>query len=90
MTFRVLDVMNKGFFKHRVELEALETTIVDRIRFRINAVGLSVVDIHQELKFENGDRVSVCVPKNFRVGDNLDAKIVSHAVSSRRWQRISR
>jgi hypothetical protein len=90
VSFRIIDIIRRGFFKQRVAIEALEPVIVDRIRFRINAVGMSVVAAHQELKFNRGDRASVCVAKKHSVGTILDTSQVSHAVSSHRWAWLAR
>ena len=87
MSFRVVAIIDKGLFKHHFEIEALEATAVDRIRFRTNAVGLSVVGSHEVLTFAEGDKTSVWLPKNLGVGSTLTINDVSNAISSQRRNR---
>jgi hypothetical protein len=90
VSFAVTRVVKNGWFNNRVEIEALDNVVVERVKFRNNAVGMFVIGSHGELRFNRGDTASICVPKKVDVGSTLSVGQVSQAVSAHRWQWLAR
>ena len=58
MSFRVMSILQSGWFNNYVEIEALVDVVVDRVKFGMSAVGLWVVRHNGYLAVAKGDRAS--------------------------------
>jgi hypothetical protein len=90
VSFVVLSVIRNGWFLNRVAIEATESVIVERVRFRLNSVQMSwVIGQHNDLIFAEGGRASIYVSKKIEAGSTITVRQVSKAVSSHRWQWLA-
>ena len=89
MSFVVLSIIRDGWFLNRVGIEALENVIVERVTFRRNWMQMYVIDNHNDLIFQRGDRASIYVSKKIEAGSTITVRQVSRAVSAHRWQWLA-
>lgn len=85
MGFQVAEIVRRGIFKNLVIIEVLEAAIIEPVRFRINAFGLSVVASHNIFQLSPGDKLMARVSKQFGIGDALSREAVSQALSAQKW-----
>lgn len=85
MGFQIAEIVRRGIFKNLVIIEVREAAIIEPVRFRMNAVGASVVASHDIFELSPGDKLMVRVSKKFATGDGINREAVSQALSAQKW-----